>query len=102
MNKKIAGFLIISTALLFMGVWEFWGRERFSYREVLTLKEDVSAGAVIKEDNLRVEKMDNVSVKALKPQDAQKLTGMEAVQFTAADSPLFAEYFTEPALAAGE
>lgn len=52
MNKKIAGFVIIAAALLAMGVWELWGRENFSYKEILVVRGDLPANTVVEEKDI--------------------------------------------------
>ena len=52
MNKKLAGFLIITAALVSLAVWELWGRESLAYKEVLVLVRDLPAGSVISAEDL--------------------------------------------------
>ena len=48
MNKKIAGLIIITVALVSIFIWEFWGRENLAYKEVLVMKDDTPASTVSK------------------------------------------------------
>lgn len=95
MNKKIAGLIIISVALTSMFIWEFWGRENFSYKEVLVLKADKTEGTIIGEEDLITKKIENPASNALLQKDSQWLTGMETAQYVAKGTELRKEYFTE-------
>ena len=95
MNKKIAGLIIISVALLSMFIWEFWGRENLSYKEVLVFREDVKAHTVISEDDLSTKRIENPAASSLTGKDMQWLIGKEMAQYVPAGSALVKEFFTE-------
>lgn len=65
MNKKIAGFLIISAALISLAIWELWGRENISYREILVLTSDLPANTIVEEEHIDTKKIEAPSPKAL-------------------------------------
>jgi len=93
LNKRIAGLVIISVTLLSMFIWEFWGRENLSYKEVLVLKEDKPASTIIKEEDLTTKKIENPSADALKQKDAHWLLGMETAQYVPGKIELRKEFF---------
>ena len=102
MNKKIAGFVIIAAALLAMGVWELWGRENFSYKEILVVRGDLPANTVVEEKDIETKKSENPPQNALRAGEEKKIIGMETAQFVAEDSPLYMEYFRQSQFATGE
>ena len=101
MNKKIAGFVIIAAALLAMGVWELWGRENFSYKEILVVRGDLPANTVVEEKDIETKKSENPPQNALRAGEEKKIIGMETAQFVAEDSPLYMEYFRQSQFATG-
>lgn len=102
MNKKIAGFLIISAALISLAIWELWGRENISYREILVLTSDLPTNTIVEEEHIDTKKIEAPSPKALGPDDVKKVIGMETAQFVAEDVPLYDEYFRQSRFATGE
>ncbi len=101
MNKKIAGFVIITTALVGMGIWEMWGRENLSYKEILAVRSNLPANTVIEEKDIKTKKSENPPKEALRAGEEEKIIGMETSQFVAEDSPLFMEYFRNSQFATG-
>lgn len=95
MNKKLAGFMVISVALISMALWEFWGRENLAYDEVLVLKDNKAANVLIEEEDLTVKKIESTSAAALKENDKEWLIGMETSQFVAKNTELRKEYFSK-------
>lgn len=102
MNKKIAGFVIITAALTAMGIWELWGRENLSYKEILVLREDMPANTLVEEGDIERKKFDRPPKEALRAGDEKKIIGMETSQFVAEKLPLYKEYFRQSRFAAGE
>lgn len=101
MDKRIAGLVIIAVALVALGVWEFWGRENLSYVDVPVLKEDVQANVTIREEYIKLRKMESPSQEALTTEDLQWLIGMETSQFVAGGSELYPQYFRQSQFAVG-
>lgn len=101
MKQKTVGIVLILVSLSVLGFWEFWGRENLSYEQVLVLKADTPKNTCIEKSMLEVCRMDLPAEGILYGEDAVKLIGMETVQFLPAGTPLYAEYFQEPALAVG-
>ncbi len=93
MNKRLIGFVIIIISLISMGVWEFWGREYFSYQNILVLKESLNAGVIVSEDSFEIKRVESPGKEALKPASKNELIGMETGQYVAGGTELRREYF---------
>lgn len=102
MNRRIIGLAMITVTLAAIGIWEFWGRENISYRQVIVLREDTKAHTVISEDDIQTKKLESPSGEALTEADAEKLIGMETSQYVAADTELRREYFQTFQFAVGQ
>ena len=102
MNRRIIGLAMITVTLAAIGIWEFWGRENISYRQVIVLREDTKAHTVISEDDIQTKKLESPSGEALTEADAENLIGMETSQYVAADSELRREYFQTSQFAVGQ
>ena len=102
MNRRIIGLAMITVTLAAIGIWEFWGRENISYRQVIVLREDTKAHTVISEDVIQTKKLESPSGEALTEADAEKLIGMETSQYVAADTELRREYFLTSQFAVGQ
>ena len=102
MNRRIRGLAMITVTLAAIGIWEFWGRENISYRQVIVLREDTKAHTVISEDDIQTKKLESPSGEALTEADAEKLIGMETSQYVAADTELRREYFQTSQFAVGQ
>ena len=102
MNRRIIGLAMITVTLAAIGIWEFWGRENISYRQVIVLREDTKAHTVISEDDIQTKKLESPSGEALSEADAEKLIGMETSQYVAADTELRREYFQTSQFAVGQ
>ena len=93
---------MITVTLAAIGIWEFWGRENISYRQVIVLREDTKAHTVISEDDIQTKKLESPSGEALTEADAENLIGMETSQYVAADTELRREYFQTSQFAVGQ
>lgn len=102
MNRRIIGLAMITVTLAAIGLWEFWGRENISYRQVIVLREDTKAHTVISEDDIQTKKLESPSGEALTEADAENLIGMETSQYVAADTELRREYFQTSQFAVGQ
>ena len=102
MNRRIIGLAMITVTLAAIGIWEFWGRENISYRQVIVLREDTKAHTVISEDDIQTKKLESPSGEALTEADAENLIGMETSQYVAADTELRREYFQTSHFAVGQ
>ena len=102
MNRRIIGLAMITVTLAAVGIWEFWGRENISYRQVIVLREDTKAHTVISEDDIQTKKLESPSGEALTEADAENLIGMETSQYVAADTELRREYFQTSQFAVGQ
>ena len=102
MNRRIIGLAMIMVTLAAIGIWEFWGRENISYRQVIVLREDTKAHTVISEDDIQTKKLESPSGEALTEADAENLIGMETSQYVAADTELRREYFQTSQFAVGQ
>ena len=102
MNRRIIGLAMITVTLAALGIWEFWGRENISYRQVIVLREDTKAHTVISEDDIQTKKLESPSGEALTEADAENLIGMETSQYVAADTELRREYFQTSQFAVGQ
>ena len=101
MIQKTAGMILILLSLSVLGGWEFWGRENLSYERVLVLKADTPQNTVIEKNMLEICRMDLPADGILQEEDAAALIGKETIQFVPAGTPLYPQYFQEPALAVG-
>lgn len=102
MNRRIIGLAMITVTLAAIGIWEFWGRENISYRQVIVLREDTKAHTVISEDDIQTKKLESPSGEALTEADAENLIGMETSQYVAADTELRREYFQTSQFTVGQ
>ena len=102
MNRRIIGLAMITVTRAAIGIWEFWGRENISYRQVIVLREDTKAHTVISEDDIQTKKLESPSGEALTEADAENLIGMETSQYVAADTELRREYFQTSQFAVGQ
>lgn len=102
MNRRIIGLAMITVTLAAIGIWEFWGRENISYRQVIVLREDTKAHTVISEDDIQTKKLESPSGEALTEAGAENLIGMETSQYVAADTELRREYFQTSQFAVGQ
>ena len=102
MNRRIIGLAMITVTLAAIGIWEFWGRENISYRQVIVLREDTKAHTVISKDDIQTKKLESPSGEALTEADAENLIGMETSQYVAADTELRREYFQTSQFAVGQ
>jgi hypothetical protein len=102
LNRRIIGLAMITVTLAAIGIWEFWGRENISYRQVIVLREDTKAHTVISEDDIQTKKLESPSGEALTEADAENLIGMETSQYVAADTELRREYFQTSQFAVGQ
>ena len=100
-RQKTAGILLIVISLGALGFWEFWGRENLAYERVLVLKQDAPENTAIVRNMLEVRRMEEPGEGVLQEEDAASLLGMESAQYIPAGTPLYREYFQDPALAAG-
>ncbi|MBQ8563737.1 MAG: SAF domain-containing protein [Firmicutes bacterium] len=101
MRQKVIGMLLIVVSLGTLGFWEFWGRENLSYAKVLVLSQDTARNTLIEKNMLEVRRMDEPEGPVLREEDAARLIGLETAQYVPAGTPLYGEYFQDPALAVG-
>lgn len=101
LNKKLAGFIIITAALISMTVWELWGREHISYEEILVVKEDLPANTVIDKKDIEIKRVSDPPKGALAPGEEEKVIGMESVHFMAEGSPVYKEAFRQSRFSIG-
>ena len=101
MRQKVIGMLLIVVSLGALGFWEFWGRENLSYAKVLVLSQDTARNTLIEKNMLEVRRMDEPEGPVLREEDAARLIGLETAQYVPAGTPLYGEYFQDPALAVG-
>lgn len=101
LNKKLAGFIIITAALISMTVWELWGREHISYEEILVVKEDLPANTVIDKKDIEIKRVSDPPKGALAPGEEEKVIGMESVHFMAEGSPVYKEAFRQSRFSTG-
>lgn len=95
MKKRVIGLVLIGTALLALGFWEFWGRKNLGYEEILTVKSEVSPNTVISAEMLTVKKIETVPKDALRPEEADSIIGMESRQLIPEGESLYKAYFEE-------
>ena len=100
-GKKIIGILLIAVSITALTAWERWGKAQLLYSDVVVCRENLSKGTVIREDMLQTVKMDIREKGFITPEKAKGLIGREAAFFIHKGVPLFNEYFTEAASAAG-
>lgn len=101
MKKRVIGLILIGTALLALGFWEFWGRKNLGYEEVLTVRKEIAPNTVISADMLSVKKLESVPQNALSPEDAERIIGLESKQLIPQGETLYAAYFEESRFTVG-
>ena len=85
-----------------LGIWELWGREAFSYRQIAVLKETAEAHTEITSEMIKPKKVESVTKGAILWNQADELIGLETGQFVAGDLELHPEYFREPEFRTGK
>jgi len=95
MKKTYIGIILIVLSLAGIFGWEFYGRERLMYTEILTVNQNIDAGTVITQDMLASRKTDGASSRSYRVQSVGEVIGKEATGFIPAGAELYPEYFSE-------
>lgn len=101
MKQKVTGLLLIVASLGALGFWEFWGREHLSYEAVLVLGQDTARNTTIESSMLEIRMMEKPDQDVLREEDAKQILGLETAQYVPSGTPLYREYFQDPAMAVG-
>lgn len=101
MKKRVVGLVLIFASLGTLGFWEFWGRENLTYEKILVFQEDVARCSPVEEQMLEVRLVEDAAEDALRPEDLSRIMNMETVQYIPAGTPLYEEFFQDPALSVG-
>lgn len=92
------GIVFIVAAVGAVVYWEVYGRETFTYQEVLVLRESVGKNTIITEEMLTWTKREEGSLIGGAVFDPQLLIGKESKHFIPANEQLLDVYFDEPSL----
>jgi len=98
MKRTFIGIILIVLSLAGIIGWEFVGREKLMYTEILTVNQDIEAGTEITVDMLAVNNVISPSSKSYRRADADSIVGKEATSFIPAGSELYKEFFADSAL----
>ena len=98
MKKSIIGIVLIVISLAGILGWEFIGRDRLMYTEILTVNQDIEQGTVITQDMLGVKRISSASSKSYRRDDVQLVIGKETTSYLPVGCELYEEYFEEKAL----
>lgn len=101
MKRKIAGIILICTALLALVFWEFWGRQNIGYDEILVFREDIQKSSIIEAKMLTTKKVENAANGALRPGDESYVLGKESRHYIPQSEALYREYFSASRLTTG-
>lgn len=92
-HKRLAGVILLISALSFFAFWELVGREELLYSNVVVLREDVFKGVEITHDMLQYIKIDSQGVIKdciINPDD---IIGLESKHYIPAGTQLVSNYF---------
>ena len=95
MKKTFVGIILIIISLAGIFTWEFYGRERLLYTEILTVNQNVEAGTIITQDMIGTKKTDSASPYSYRVGNVSDIIGKEATSFIPFGAELYAEYFSE-------
>ena len=95
MNKKVIGFIVVASAVVSMGIWEFWGREAATTEEILVLKEPLPANRILELEDFKLKKVESPSKHSLRSTDLEGLVGLKTGQFVPEETELRREFFVE-------
>lgn len=98
MKKSIIGIILILISILGILGWEFVGRDKLMYTEILTVNQDIEQGTVITQDMLGLKRISSASSKSYRADDVNKIIGKEAKSYLPVGSELYEAYFEEKAL----
>ena len=102
MKKTFVGIILIVLSLAGIFGWEFYGRERLMYTEILTVNQNIDAGTVITSDMLASKKTDGASSSSYRVTNVGEVLGKEATGFIPFGAELYPEYFSEISLVVHE
>ena len=101
MNRRvIVGIVCLVTSIALQLGWEFFGREKLLYTDVLTVNQDIEVGTEITSDMLTTKKVINASTRSYRvTQEALlEIVGKEATSYIPYGEELYPEFFEEQAL----
>jgi len=102
MKKTYLGIILIVISLVGIMGWEFVGRDRLLYTEILTVNSDIEQGTVITQDMLGIKKVSAASSKSYRVADASKVIGKEATSYLPVGAELYEAYFEDRSLVVHE
>lgn len=94
----ILGSLIFISFLALVYFWEFYGRERFLYKDVIVATQDIQKGTVIKEDMVKKIKVEESKVIEKPITDVSIVIGKAASEFIPKGAQLHKIYLEDPEL----
>ena len=100
--KAVIGAGLIAAAIGGIWFWETYGRERWTYEEVLVLREPTERNVSIDVSHLAVRSVEKDKLIAGCITNPEEVIGKETTQYIPAGTFLVAEYFDEPELRAGD
>ena len=96
--KGVIGIILIIAAIGGIWFWETYGREAWTYEEVLVLQEPAERNTYITVDKLAVMRVETEKMVAGAITDPNKIIGKETIQFVPAGMMLVDDFFDAPEL----
>ena len=100
--KGLIGIILIVAAIGGIWFWETYGREAWTYEEVLVLREPAERNTYIDVDKLAVLKVEREKMVAGAITNPAQILGKETIQYIPAGMMLVEEFFDEPELVVDE
>ena len=98
MKKSIIGIILIIISIFGILGWEFIGRDKLMYTEILTVNQDIEQGTVITQEMLGLKRISSASSKSYRADDVAKVIGKETTSYLPVGCELYEAYFEEKAL----
>ena len=77
-SRQVIGVVLILISIILMVGWEKWGRQTFLTSEILVLNRNVPKGEIVKEEDLRILRVEGARKEWLRPEDRGRIQGREA------------------------
>ena len=99
-SRQVIGVVLILISIILMVGWEKWGRQTFLTSEILVLNRNVPKGEIVKEEDLRILRVEGARKEWLRPEDRGQIQGLEASGNLHKGVPLFSDDVEEEGLTA--
>lgn len=94
-TRGIIGILLIVVAIGGIILWEYGGREEFTYKDVLVLNKDVPAGTTISMDQLGTMRVDQSALLPGRVTNPQDIVGKQTITFIPKGLQLSSKFFAD-------